>query len=87
MALRAFAPSGARGRSPAGPAGRPRAPPGAPGRAAPGAPAASRARPPAQLLTAGQLLGLPWGAAGAMAGRLKRLVHRTVSPVTHDLFV
>ena len=37
-----------------------------------------------KLLAAGQLLGLPWGAAGAMAGRL---VHRTVSPVTHDLFV
>ena len=42
------------------PAGPRAAPPGGPGRCAPGAPAVCK------LLAAGQLLGLPWGAAGAM---------------------
>ena len=65
---------------------RRRAPPGAPGRCAPGAPAVCQ-QPAAQpgrgagpglaakkLLAAGQDLGLPWGAAGAMDGG-SRLLH------------
>ena len=51
-----------RRRAPPGAPGRPRAPPGA---ARPGPPRYA-SNPPPNLLAAGQHLGLPWGAAGAM---------------------